>query len=89
MVAIDYQPPAEFVPSLTNPLMDDSSSLDLPNMDPVSRCIVPFMVCGDLSGFDSDRSYNLDENYSYTEPVRPPTNPAYKKAVELKRDGKI
>ena len=69
--------------------MDDVSSLDLPNLDPTSRCIVPFMVCGDLSGWDSDRTYNLDENYTYTEPVRPPTNPAYKHAVELKREGKL
>ena len=89
MVAMDYAPPGGFVPSLRNPLMEDTSALEMPEMDPESRTIVPFMVCGDLSGWDSDRTYNLDENYTYTEPVRPPTNPAYKKAVELKRDGKI
>jgi len=89
VVAMDYAPPSGFVPSLRNPLMEDTSALEMPEMDPVSRTIVPFMVCGDLSGWDSDRTYNLDENYTYTEPVRPPTNPAYKKAIELKRDGKL
>ena len=89
VVAIDYQPPKDFVPSLANPLMEENSALDLPNMDPVSRCIVPFMVCGDLSGWDADRTYDLEEGYSYTEPVRPPTEPAYKHAIELKRDGKL
>ena len=47
----------------------DFSALNELQLDPKSRCIVPFMACGDLDGWDSDRSYSLDENYKYTEPV--------------------
>ena len=27
----------------------------------VNRLIVPFLACGDLSGYDADQSYPLDE----------------------------
>ena len=30
-------------------------------MDGVSKLVVPFVTCGDLSGFDADASYALDE----------------------------
>jgi len=90
VVAQNYQPPAEFEPHLINPLMSgDFSALNELELDPKSRCIVPFMACGDLDGWDSDRSYSLDENYKYTEPVRPPTEPAYKEALDKKRKGQI
>jgi hypothetical protein len=26
----------------------------------IKRCIVPFVACGDLRGFDSDTNYDLD-----------------------------
>ena len=90
MVAQNYQPPADFEPNFINPLMSgDFSALNELQLDPKSRCIVPFMACGDLDGWDSDRSYSLDENYKYTEPVRPPTEPAYKEALDKKRKGQI
>jgi hypothetical protein len=58
------------------------------------------MCCGDLSGFDSERSHSLDvsglaeeirEKFNLTnesaalDPVQPPTEPAYKNALNLKR----
>src|SRR3989338_7560656 len=50
------------------------------------RFIVPFLACGDLSGFDSDRTYSIGNDEVLGIPaVQPPTNPPYKKAVELKR----
>lgn len=43
---------------------------------------VPFVHCGDLSGYDSDKSYALDcdedVQYVYHEPVQAPINPPYK-----------
>lgn len=42
--------------------------------------IVPFVACGDLSGFDADKSYPLqinEEVYEYRAPVQPPINPNY------------
>lgn len=60
------------------------------------------MACGDMSGFDSDRTYPLDLNklsseltnlnnykYKFKEVVQPPTDPCYKKACELKIDLKL
>jgi tRNA (cytidine32/guanosine34-2'-O)-methyltransferase len=44
--------------------------------------IVPFVACGDLSGFDPDKSYPLELGdgsaaYEYREPVQPPIHPNY------------
>jgi tRNA (cytidine32/guanosine34-2'-O)-methyltransferase len=47
-----------------------------------SALVVPFVACGDLSGFDSDKSYPLQlsgesSTYVYRDPVQPPINPNY------------
>ena len=48
--------------------------------------LVEFVACGDLScGYDSDKTYPLSDNYTWKEPVEPPTIPPYKEAVERKR----
>ena len=55
---------------------------------PEERLLVPFLACGDLSGYDADQSYDLPVGkgeYRFLEPVQPPTTPAYKSALELKR----
>lgn len=54
-------------------------------MDPT---IVPFVACGDLSGYDydSDRTYALPkEGYVPTAPVQPPINPPYKVALFMRQ----
>jgi len=45
--------------------------------------LVPFLACGDLSGYDADQSYALDDTKVRLGPVQPPTTPAYKSAIEL------
>lgn len=51
--------------------------------------IVPFLACGDLSGFDSDRSYPLvldeKESFVYHEPVQKPIHPPYFEYMEMKK----
>ena len=37
-----------------------SSDVDYNNLEGVNRIIVPFLACGDLSGFDSDKTYPLE-----------------------------
>lgn len=52
--------------------------------------IVPFLACGDLSGFDSDRSYPLvldeKETFVYHEPVQKPIHPPYFEYMEMKKN---
>ena len=65
-----------------------------------SALVVPFVACGDLSGFDydPDKSYPLhleegqkkggDEEYTYKAPVQPPISPNYHSALERKKGDK-
>eukprot|EP00884_Botryococcus_braunii_P002676 jgi/Botrbrau1/12409/Bobra.0229s0006.2 len=47
------------------------------------RLAVPFLACGDLRGWDSDQSYDLeDPAYVVLEPVQPPTAPPYLRAKQ-------
>ncbi|KAF9598813.1 hypothetical protein IFM89_031481 [Coptis chinensis] len=54
-----------------------------------NKVYIPFLACGDLSGFDSDRSYPLpkvaDGTYQSLDPVQPPIAPPYKRALEMKK----
>ena len=51
--------------------------------------IVPFLACGDLSGFDSDKSYPLElegqNSFVYHEPVQKPIHPPYYEYLEMKK----
>ena len=51
------------------------------------RLIVPFVACGDLSGYDADATYPLDleGGASVLEAVQKPTTPAYRAFVEEQR----
>lgn len=55
------------------------------------RNVAPFIACGDLSSYDSDATYTIDERVKRVilDPVQSPTAPPYKKAMELKRAGEI
>jgi tRNA (cytidine32/guanosine34-2'-O)-methyltransferase len=98
-----YQPPDDFVPSMTALLQGHKYgsqkffSLILPRYGPgnellgLSNLVVPFVACGDLNGFDSDKSYPLQlsvapssltlsgqsgaESGSYTYTYRQPVQP--------------
>lgn len=77
VVAENYKPPKGYVPTMVNPMLGsgygDGNELTGPN-----RVIVPFVACGDLSGFDADQSYSLQDGnvgvgeYKYLNPVQPP-----------------
>ncbi|XP_039280248.1 putative tRNA (cytidine(32)/guanosine(34)-2'-O)-methyltransferase [Nilaparvata lugens] len=90
VVCQDYDPPEGFKPSMTNPLMDNSSC-DWSKLVGVNKEIVPFLACGDLSGFDSDMTYPLpadaDGNYNCLMPVQGPIDPPYEEAIAVARAG--
>ncbi|KFM82922.1 putative ribosomal RNA methyltransferase 1, partial [Stegodyphus mimosarum] len=87
-----YNPPDGYVPNMMNPLLDLQYD-DFNQLTGVNRIIVPFIACGDLSAFDSDRTYPLqlvaDKEYVYHEPTQAPIDPPYKEAVMLKRQNKL
>ncbi|KAF2355216.1 Ribosomal RNA methyltransferase FtsJ domain [Trinorchestia longiramus] len=94
VVCQDFEPATGYVPTMCNPLLQASCSTDHRWQDAlphgINRLIVPFVACGDLSAYDSDRSYSLQSTavgaeYTYTPPVQPPINPAYKDAIERRR----
>ncbi|KAI9221212.1 FtsJ-like methyltransferase-domain-containing protein [Blastocladiella britannica] len=85
IVCQDYAPPADYVPTMRNPLLDLEYDPASDKLTDYNRFIVPFAACGDLSGWDSDMTYSLGEDYTPLAPVQPPTSPAYKQAVERKR----
>ena len=89
IVCQGYGPPEGYVPTMINPLLDhtytDFNSLTGPN-----RLIVPFLACGDLSAYDSDKTYPLmdidGQKYVYREPTQKPIDPPYKTALAMKRN---
>jgi len=89
IVCQGYNPPEGYVPTMINPLLDhtytDFNSLTGPN-----RLIVPFLACGDLSAYDSDKTYPLmdidGKKYVYHEPTQKPIDPPYKNALAMKRN---
>lgn len=61
-----------------------------------AQLLVPFIACGDLSGYDADANYDLPElaegeaRYAPIEPTQKPTTPAYRSYLEQQqgRDGR-
>ncbi|CBZ52640.1 KLLA0F18414p, related [Neospora caninum Liverpool] len=51
----------------------------------VQGCLIPFLSCGDLAGYDADRNYPVDENHVFLPPTQPPVHPPYEQALQLKR----
>jgi len=84
IVGQTYRPPEGYVPCMINPLAGypytDANPLVGPN-----RCIVPFLACGDLSGYDADQTYAVPADHAPLPPVQPPTNPPYRAALDAQR----
>uniref|UniRef100_A0A6B2LBF5 Putative tRNA (cytidine(32)/guanosine(34)-2'-O)-methyltransferase n=1 Tax=Arcella intermedia TaxID=1963864 RepID=A0A6B2LBF5_9EUKA len=99
IVCQGYAPPPGYVPVMVDPALfhaphssgvDEDASASLEQMlAGVNRRVVPFVACGDLSGFDADRSYDLEMEVDYQrkEVLQSPINPPYKRAKEMKREG--
>lgn len=89
VVCEKYSPPEGYVPNMSNPLLDHHYDVDFNSLEGPNRIIVPFLACGDLSAYDSDKTYplklNPDTEYQYHPPTQPPINPPYKTACYLKK----
>lgn len=60
VVCQNYRCPDGYVPQMINPMLEDVQVIANATGSKVNRQILPFVVCGDLRGFDSDMSYSLD-----------------------------
>ncbi|RMZ57646.1 hypothetical protein APUTEX25_001846 [Auxenochlorella protothecoides] len=92
VVCRDFAPPPGFDPTCLQALLEAGAAEYEAAGDSLAvRQLVPFMACGDLSGWDADRSYDLPSQgaagYTPLQPVQPPTAPAYKAAIALSRTG--
>ncbi|ORY95942.1 FtsJ-like methyltransferase-domain-containing protein [Syncephalastrum racemosum] len=85
IVGQGYRPPEGYTPTMVNPLLDMNydgmNELVGPN-----RVIVPFLACGDLNGYDADRTYPLESTHTALDPLQPPITAPYKTAMQLKRN---
>ena len=79
---------------------DDNGSLTT-NGDSLHRCIVPFIACGDLSGYyvppglqflDANKSYPLDndqqQSKEYISPIAPPLRPPYEMSIAKAKEAR-
>ena len=111
VVCQGYRPPEGFEPGALRRVLEqraggmlreDAGSAIAGVMSWPNDVVVPFMACGDLSGYDADQSYDLptfddegeEENtgalgggrYKPLEPVQPPIAPPYKTAIAKERE---
>ncbi|KAH3900707.1 probable tRNA (cytidine(32)/guanosine(34)-2'-O)-methyltransferase [Saccharomycodes ludwigii] len=100
VVCLNYNPPADWEPKLDlncsvqdffqNLHSDAAASKCFTDIKPDQRYIADFISCGGLNSFDSDATYdNIEENSKSLNPIQMPTNPPYKRALELKKQGKL
>ncbi|XP_050532277.1 uncharacterized protein LOC126900533 [Daktulosphaira vitifoliae] len=84
VVCSKFQLPEGYKPTMANPLMtNDSRTWSEMDVHPV---ITPFIACGSLSGFDADKTYDLELDgleYIQRDPVQGPISPPYEKSKPL------
>ncbi|CAG8736729.1 18547_t:CDS:2 [Dentiscutata erythropus] len=83
IVCQNYTPPKDYKPTMIDPLLDLSYGSGNELLGP-NRVIVPFIACGDLSGFDSDMTYPLEKKS--LDPLQPPISAPYRTAINLKQN---
>eukprot|EP00750_Incisomonas_marina_P021640 INCI4604.2.p1 GENE.INCI4604.2~~INCI4604.2.p1 ORF type:complete len:423 (-),score=75.40 INCI4604.2:39-1307(-) len=59
VVCRGFKLPDGYTPTMGNPMLDHHYGEQNPLVG-ANRCIVPFVACGDMSGFDPDQSYPLE-----------------------------
>lgn len=94
IVCQDYSPPLDYIPTMVAPSLNYSSANSLVG---ASRVIVPFLACGDLSGYDADQTYPLEKNdmhpdlpdYVPLDPLIAPIKAPYAEYLHLKRTNQL
>ena len=81
--------PDGYTPTMDGYLIGDTYEEGQNEITGSNRVIVPFVACGDLSGYDADQSYPLDTTEEYIEPVQKPINAAYQAYLEKRKEGEV
>lgn len=84
VVCQNFAPPPQFRPEHLQQFLQEAVPIDA-TLNADVRQSVPFVACGDLTGWDADQSYDLDAGYVPLPPVQPPTAPAYAEARARQR----
>lgn len=81
VVCRNFELPEGYQLNLINPLLHNTN-FDWDNLEGINRFVVPFMCCGDLSAFDSDKGDML--KFKDISPVvSKPTDPPYAESKNL------
>eukprot|EP00238_Polyblepharides_amylifera_P013886 CAMPEP_0196599392 /NCGR_PEP_ID=MMETSP1081-20130531/94834_1 /TAXON_ID=36882 /ORGANISM="Pyramimonas amylifera, Strain CCMP720" /LENGTH=309 /DNA_ID=CAMNT_0041925161 /DNA_START=151 /DNA_END=1080 /DNA_ORIENTATION=+ len=97
VVCRNYFPPADVRPEALRDLIEKRASVQISNscsvgISRLESVLVPFLACGDLSGYDADQSYPLTYDcknggvYVPLDPVQAPITPPYKTAIALEKE---
>ncbi|GLH08956.1 Putative tRNA (cytidine(32)/guanosine(34)-2'-O)-methyltransferase 2 [Gryllus bimaculatus] len=88
IVCQKYTPPDGYTPTIWKSLRLPSGNFDFKG-DEVNASIIPFLVCGDLTGYDADTNYPVGgpqfEDYVYKEPVQQPISPPYEESLNMRK----
>lgn len=87
IVCRQFHLPENFIPNIDEPFVYTYEQT-LAKQEK-SSSILPFIACGSLDGFDSDKTYPLEDKQMYLEPVQPPISPPYEEACVLKKNKKL
>jgi len=98
VVCEGFSLPDGYVPTMVSPLCDDAAMQSASAQGERNKVAVPFLACGDLSGFDADKSYPLNlsaekdeesaassSSYKYIPPTQAPINPQYTSYLKRKK----
>lgn len=81
VVCRGYEPPAGLEAGEAAAYLAAWPASDPNQLHGVNRRLVPFAVCGDLSGWDADTTFPLNAAHRWRPPVQPPLAPPYKTAA--------
>jgi len=88
VVCQGFRLPENFVPSFDSPLKAVSYGPKSEPMTGPKRSIARFVACGDVDGpggYDPNRSYALEPDATFKEPIQPPIHPSHQEAAEKLR----
>ncbi len=86
IVCQNYRPPEGYIPIMINPFEGESFE-EAAQLSETNRRIVPFLCCGDLNAYDSDRTYPATD--SKMAPLQRPIDAPYRRYLEMKRSNAI